>query len=194
MSLGRRLPPAPANGWSGGPAMVSPKPPIPIPHPSGLPPGSHPVPPCRVRVWALTHKQSSASPTRLRPPHVAASKGAQGNPAPHGHNVGWGAVQCRSRGRSVEATCSARLGYVELPPLQPHSRVLHRGRSTPQSPPAWGFVPGPSPHPFPPSTPGLALSHTPNPSMFKDNFPNGCFYFIACNKDKRPKVLGSALH
>lgn len=42
--------------------------------------------------------------------------------------------------------------------------------------------------------PRLALSHTPNPSMFKDNFPNGCFYFIACNKDKRPKVLGSALH
>lgn len=175
--------------------MVSSEPPIPIPHPSGLPPGSHPAPSCRVRVWVPTHRQSSASPTRLSTAPCSCIQGGPGGvQPPHGHCVGWGALQCRTRGDSAEAPCLACPGYVGLPSLQPHSRVLHWGRSTPQSPPAWGCVLGPFPHPFPPSTPGLALSHTPNPSMFKDNFPNGCFYFIACNKGKRPKVFGSALH
>lgn len=73
---------------------------------------------------------------------------------------GGGALQCRSRGDSVEASCLASPGYVELPPLQPHSRILHQGRSTPQSPPAWGFVLGPFP---PPSLPPRLAWHRPTP-------------------------------
>lgn len=155
----------------GGPAMVRPKPPIPIPDPSGLPPGSHLVPPCRVRVWAPTPKQSSASPARLSTaPHSCLQGGPRGS-----SHVGWGALQCRSRGDGVQAPCLACPGYVELPPLQPHGRVLHWGRSTSQSPPAWGFVPGPFPHPFPPSTPGT-VSH-PQPQHVQGQFSKWMFLF-----------------
>lgn len=73
--------------------MVSSEPPIPIPHPSGLPPGSHPAPSCRVRVWVPTHRQSSASPTRLSTAPCSCIQGGPGEVQPPMGTV-WGGGLC----------------------------------------------------------------------------------------------------
>lgn len=174
----------------------------PILHPPGLPPGSHPAPPRRVRLWAPACQQSSAPPARLSTAPTAASRrgGWEGGSSPP-VGTAWGGGGGCSTGAGGTLPCSPCLpapGVWGCPPPQARSRALHRGKGSPQKrlPPS-----PPSPRlgaasrassvpPFPPRLP----RHCPTPpSMFKENFPNGCFYFIACNKGKRPTPLGLAL-
>lgn len=131
--------------------------------------------------------QTEHGPTQLHP------RGPRGIQPPTGTMWG-GGLCCAGAGETVWGTLLSLPWLCGAAPTAASQQSSASGQGTPQSPPAWGFVLSPFPHSFPPSTPGLALSHTPNPSMFMDNFPNGCFYFIACNKGKRPKVIGSALH
>lgn len=132
--------------------------------------------------------------------------GTRGGPSPPVGTV-WGGGPCSAGagGDGVRGPCPAR--HVSQPmvgsgcPAQPWawgSSPCHRlraelcigagaaPRSTPP-PPAWGYVLGPLPVPH--NYPGTGH----HPSMFEDNFPNGCFYFIACNKAKRPTSRSSAL-
>lgn len=177
---------------------MSPDPPIPIPQVLGLPPGSHPTSPRRVGLWVPACEQSSAPPTRLTTaPHGrilgVLRRGPGGVQPSHGHSVGWGALQCWSQGGDgVGAPCPAHPGRVGLPPTAGSQQSSASGQGQPPGPPqlrAASWAPSHTPSFLP--TPALALSSPP--SMFKENFPNGCFYFIACNKGKRPTPLGSAL-
>lgn len=81
-------------------------------------------------------------------------------------------------------------GHGGLPPATGSEQSSASGQGQPPGAPpapAWGCIPGSLPVPH--NCPGTGH----HPSMFEDNFPKGCFYFIACNKAKRPTLCSSAL-